>query len=448
MVSHSVRTLLAFALLTSSAWGQSSSIPLLDSRPGAAYTLYLNFGGFDYTGTWAGLTPGSTPAYTVDADPNFTNAELTQIREIWSRAAEKYAAFNVNVTTVDPAAAAGQAGSDTQRQAYYDSQPRMMHQVIGGDGSWYGDPDTVGVSYRSVAASFTTGGRHTNWTFAANYVDDGVPYLSGIGETVAHENGHALRLEHQSLWSGTVKLSEYDPGDAARAPIMGYSDDAARGLWRRGTDTDRNTQNDPAELLRNTGIAGDGVAGYLDSGIGHTRGTATPLPVQGTGIDFTAAKGVITPNSADPNPLGEQNYTKDYFTFTVADGTADLSVSLHSGRSTLTPGVADPGATLDATLRLLDADGFVLVESNQSTFLESIVRSELGAGTYYLEIASAGADERYFDMGSYFLTGSLAFTPVPEPAAVLAVAGLTLFGVSRVGRFWRRGRAASAGCAA
>ena len=60
--------------------GQTASIPALNSRPGAAYTLYLNFGGFAFTGTWGGGatngTPGVTPAYTADASPDFSAAEV------------------------------------------------------------------------------------------------------------------------------------------------------------------------------------------------------------------------------------------------------------------------------------------------------------------------------------------------------------------------------------
>src|ERR1043165_3350316 len=72
------------------------------SRPGAAYTLYLDFGGFTYSGTRNGLTPGVTPAYSVDGDvTSFSALELSNIQQIWSRVATQYAPFNINVTTVD-----------------------------------------------------------------------------------------------------------------------------------------------------------------------------------------------------------------------------------------------------------------------------------------------------------------------------------------------------------
>ena len=121
-----------------------AQVPSLSSRSGAAYTVYLDFAGFDYTGTWAGGTPGSTPAYGT----------ASEVRDIWARTAEKYAAFNINVTTVDPAVTAGFLSTNySGRQTYYDDQARMMHTVIGGDGSWFGGG---GVSYVGVTQNLSS----------------------------------------------------------------------------------------------------------------------------------------------------------------------------------------------------------------------------------------------------------------------------------------------------
>src|SRR5438128_2538669 len=46
-----------------------SQLPALDSRPGARINLYLNFTG-DQTPVWSDKTPGTTPPYNSDADPN------------------------------------------------------------------------------------------------------------------------------------------------------------------------------------------------------------------------------------------------------------------------------------------------------------------------------------------------------------------------------------------
>src|SRR4051794_34670396 len=59
-------------------------VPALSSRPGAGYTLYLDFAGFNFTGNWGAIpsnpggsgTPGDTPAYSIDGNASFfTNVE-------------------------------------------------------------------------------------------------------------------------------------------------------------------------------------------------------------------------------------------------------------------------------------------------------------------------------------------------------------------------------------
>jgi hypothetical protein len=419
-----------FAIGVATAHGQFSAIPQLASRPNAAFTMYLNFGGFQYNGTWFGRSVGFTPAYSTDANANFSTAELANIRNIWSRTAEKYATLNINVTTIDPAAAAGLNASDTQRQNYYDSQAGMIHVLIGGDGAWTG-ANIGGISGLSVADRVVSGGLHTNFVFSAAAPSN----MQFISEAAAHEAGHALRLEHQSLYNANGMMAqEYDPGTTARAPIMGNSYSTARGLWRVGTTPNGPTdiQNDLQLLRSNVGIEGDGAAGFVDSVIGHSIPTATALPLNGTQINFNLAKGIITPNSTSPISLGEENYTSDFFKVT-ATGLSELTVRVNSGRSTINLGTADPGATLDATLRILDGAGNVLGISNTGTFTESLTLTNLAAGDYFIQISSAGGDAAYFDVGSYFLTGQ--FIAVPEPVTILGFGAVVVVVVR-----WRKSR--------
>lgn len=170
-----------------------TGIPELSSRPGAAYTLYLDFGGFNFSGTWgsSGKSPGNVSAFGNVTD-SFSATQQDAIRETWVRAAQKYTAFDINVTTIDPAVAANQATTDAQRQAYYDQTARLTHTVVA-DGTWYGV--SGGVSYVGMASgTWTTeqynggagAGWHTNWVFC-NYLAETARY---IGECVAHEDGH------------------------------------------------------------------------------------------------------------------------------------------------------------------------------------------------------------------------------------------------------------------
>src|SRR5829696_8600143 len=98
-------------------------VPAYSSSPGTHTKIYLDFDG-DVMEDFAGKTPGTTPAYSIDADTeNFSPTELTNIQKVWQSVAEKYSPFNVNVTTVHPG-----------NQNHYE----VMRIVVGGDGAWLG----------------------------------------------------------------------------------------------------------------------------------------------------------------------------------------------------------------------------------------------------------------------------------------------------------------------
>ena len=410
----------------------ATGVPSLNSNPGASYTVYLDFAGFSFNGTWGNTSnsPGDTPSFDGTTGA-FTSAEQATIKQIWARVAEKYSPFSVNVTTVDPAVAAGQAGDDSSRQAYYDQTARLMHTVIGGDGTW--DGGGGGVSYVGVTqapqydASLNGGaggGFHTNWIFPANL---GPNDPKAISEASAHENGHGLGLSHQSDYSGTTLMTEYSTNNGASgagsfSPIMGASYSSQRGLWRSGNSFQNSSgptpQNDPQVILGNSGMT------LVNDGIGHTRLTATPLSLNGSNLIPNNDKGIIVPsNSTTPNPIGVSNYTTDFFSFNSTGGT--LNVTLFDSAERITPGSPDPGGTLWSTLTLLDANGNPVgtpVTTNASTQSENITRS-LSSGLFFLEVSSAGgqtstfdSSAHYYDMGDFFMSG---IVPTPEPTSFL-----------------------------
>ena len=69
--AHSLLRFLAFAALglalAGPAWADQhpTGVPVLNSRPDAPYTIYLDFSGFDFSGDWggSGKAPGDQPAY-------------------------------------------------------------------------------------------------------------------------------------------------------------------------------------------------------------------------------------------------------------------------------------------------------------------------------------------------------------------------------------------------
>ena len=419
------------------------SVPLaLSSDPSAPYTIYLDFGGFTFDGNWGpatyGYAPGVTPAYG-DATGAFSNAELANIKQIWSSVAEVYAPFNVDVTTVDPAVAANQARSDTSRQDYYDERPRIMHTVIGGSGAWYGSGGYGGTSYVGVTATSQPlgSGYHTNFVFSDNSYSN----LQDIAAGVSHENGHGLGLNHQSDYNGNTLVNEYSAGTGTGpgsvAPIMGDSSYAQRGLWAVGT-ADASSGGAPSIQNDAKIIVNDpNMGGFFNDRVGHAITAPTVMPLIGNSINSTLAKGVIVPSSAlNPNPIGTGNYTADFWYFHTSGGA--VSITANAGRSTITAGVPDPGATLNVMLRIFNSnDGLIATSAASAGNLSKTLSLSLTAGNYSAEIMNTGnatdttfATRNFFDMGSYFLTGTI---PVPEPATLglMAMGGAALLLLGR-----------------
>jgi hypothetical protein len=327
--------------------------------------------------------------------------------------------------------AAGQAGSDAQRQAFYDNTSDLMHTVIGGNGAWNGGGGVsyVGVTKNSYAPTANGGagaGWHTNWVFAAEAPNN----LQFVGEASAHENGHGLGLNHQGDHFGTTS-NEYSSNNNARgngsyAPIMGDSYSPQRGTWRIGTTSNGSLQNDVKILSSNPKLTT-----FVDDLIGHSLAAATPLPLLGNGtVDFNAAKGVIVPVSpSSPQPIGVDNYRSDFFSFQAFGN--PITLTANDGSEFITPGIADGGATLNSSLSIFDALGNLVGTATTATStLAETYSGTLPAGTYFAQISSAGGytstydpTATYYDMGSYFLTGS-GFSPVavPEPATLVAFA--------------------------
>src|SRR5258706_15649576 len=108
-----------------------TEVTVLINNAAAAAKIYLDFTG-DNTSTWGSYHPGVTPAYDTDGDAtSFSDSELSSIQQIFSRVAEKFSPFKVDVTTVNP-------GNLTDRLS--------LKVVIGGDGAWLG-AQAGGVSY-------------------------------------------------------------------------------------------------------------------------------------------------------------------------------------------------------------------------------------------------------------------------------------------------------------
>lgn len=399
-VSRSVKavasTVSVWCLVAATPADAALLVPQFNSLPDAHAQIYLDFTGASNFGSWNGRTVGQAPAYDIDGDPtSFSGLELSYIRQIFIRVAEKFSPFNINVTTVDP-------GNRNSRQT--------AHIMISGDGAWY---STTAVGGVAMLGGFYNVSSNTAWVFPDN-LGNGNPKF--VAEAAAHEAGHLFGLSHQASYSqnaqGEWVRQEYSTNgdDPKRRPVMGSSYGSERGLWWYGTTSSRTTFQDNLAVLTNSSNG----FGYRPDDHGNTLATATPLTADETGA-VTPIAGIISTND-----------DMDMFSFQTGTGTVSFWMTL-----------AEYGAMLDATLRLFDGSGQLLQIAATANLAESLV-ANLAAGEYWLGVSGAGG---YGDLGQYTLMGQLV--PVANPDAVPEPSGMVAMLLVGAGCAIRRRRTAT-----
>jgi hypothetical protein len=362
----------------------SLAVPLLNSLPGAAASLYLDFNGH-YESSWGSYGAVDSPAYDTDGNIGaFSSVELANIQQIWQAVSEDFSPFNINVTTVEPPSFADGVA---------------MRIVIGGNSSWTGSV-YGGLSYRW---SFTSSNVNTAYVFEDNLAN-GTPRY--VADCVAHEAGHTFGLYHQSSYSGTSLTNSYSTGlSDGTAPTMGESYYAARSLWWYGTTTSSTTFQDDMSVIAS---ATNGF-GYRTDDHGDSFTVATQLIASDLGA--ISASGVISKMT-----------DQDWFTFTTGDGTVSLTADVPNGYN-----------DLDVRIDLYDADGALILSASPTDSFDATITTTLTAGVYHVAVSSGGlsaastATNYGFNVGQYQLVGTIVPISSTPPAAPtnLTVAAIT-----------------------
>jgi hypothetical protein len=353
----------------------------LHSCSSAAMTIYLDFNGHTTTGTAYnteyGIAQIITPAFTLDENPVFSDAELLEIQHIWQRVAEDFAPFNVDVTTEDPGVEALQnspLGADTMWG---------IRVVIGGSGSeWLdeGDAHLVGWAY---AGSFNWPSDTPVFVFTEEFTPS-EQFVAGVASWVV---GYSLGLDLDGT-STDDYYAGHGSGDTSWGPIMGAPYLRAVSQWSQGEYPDANNTEDDLALITGAyaNVYGTNGFGYRDDDAGDTVATATAMTVSSRTL--STAQGVI-----------EQRDDVDVYSFQTGPGAVTISID-----------PAEIGANLDILATLYDANGNVLGQSNpthalNASFTFDVTLAE--AGTYYVAVDGTGyggdssvGDYGYSDYGS------------------------------------------------
>jgi hypothetical protein len=377
-VSAASSTTGAYLLKVRADSSYTSTVPVFNSLPGAADTLFLDFDGHSASDSWGTYT--IAPYDWSGNAAEWTPGERAAIENVWRVVSEDYSPFNINVST-------SYAGSFNNGVAH--------RQVIGNSGgAEVGFGGALGVAFIN---SYTGGSSSNNtaFTFAnsfSSYVGSGGN--SGqigakaveMGNTSSHEFGHALNLRH---YGGTNPQTN----GIMHTPDFGLS----RERWKTGLthsgETPVITQDDVAVISNATNTFG-----YRADDHGNTRPTATAMSSGG---------GVLTSSGI----IG-QTSDVDFFSFTT------------SGLTTLSVSMLEHVANLDAELYLYDSAGTLLASNDPGASIFASLSQSLSSGTYYAEVRSdAGAGE----IGLYTLTVTTAL-----PAWVAAGSAATWNPVSKV----------------
>lgn len=388
------------------------------SRPGAQNVLYLNFAGETVVNTsWnTELDRSSIPAlpFSVDSDyETYNETEQTIISNVWMRAAEDFAPFNIDVTTERPATL-------TTRTAV-----ALITSHVDKDGQPNPENDAGGVAYINVFGAFNYARYRPAWVYHDNLGNS----ESLIAEVVSHEIGHNLGLSHDGRTDGIEYYSGHGSGDISWGPIMGTGYSRNVTQWSKGEYYNaNNTQDDLAVIASKTA--------YKTDDHGNSAATATPIKLTDK-TNIVSTTPLTDPANANPSNKGviEQSKDVDWFSFLTGSGPVKLTVS----PLVMTSGTR--GGNLDLSIELYDSSGKQLLTNNPPATTSACLETNLLAGLYYIAVRNSGAGDpfsatptgytAYGSLGQYFVNGW-----VTDPAGVTTppMAELEVTELSRTGQ--------------
>lgn len=361
----------------------------LHSKPGASKVIYLDFNGQTVTGTgWNNsysLPSINAPAFDTGGDASvFDEAELTRIQNIWSRVAEDYAPFDIDVTTEEPPADAMDRSSSSDQA--YGTRAIITKKVL---------PCTCGgIAYVGIF-DYTSSYYKPAWIF---YDMLGGGDEKFVAEAISHEVGHNLGLNHDG-GSGTSYYQGHGAGATGWAPIMGVGYYRELVQWSQGEYPGANNHEDDISILQSHGAA------IRADDAGDAPGSAVALAGSSSSGTFVASQTGVVERVGD----------LDYYVFSSAGGQVNFDVA-----------PAALGPNLDVSIDLFSAEGSLVASANPTDTLDASISVNLTPGIFYLRVSGAGKApngtdygySNYGSLGQYQISGRLVQGATQAPAAL------------------------------
>jgi hypothetical protein len=350
-----------------------TAIPKFSSKPGSQYVIYIDLDGE------TSKSPYWNSGNTINALPlaTYTDAD---VELIWEVPAQDYLPFDVNVTT--------------DRALFDAASPTKRKMCIVTKTTTAGQPGIGGIA---KIGSFPDGYGDPCWVYN--------PGPKVTGETVSHEVGHTVFLNHDGKGSDA-----YYTGHNNWAPIMGaaYSTSAVTldnpnvmAQWSAGeySGATNTSENDISIIATKNGFS------YRTDEYPDSYTTAPRLVVEVDGKVLGANnQGIITKRT-----------DLDVLKIVMGPGDINLVVAPYYKTPDL-----NKHPDLNIKARLLNSAGTELMavgpDATPNTFVSmaaTISKTGLAAGTYYIEIDGVGngtANTGYTDfasLGGYNISGTV-----------------------------------------
>jgi len=383
------------------------AIPALHSRPVSTHVIFLDFDGTTLSASNAWVTSavdpmsaGAKSGFTLDGSADFNAEEIAYIQKVWAIVAEKFTAYDVDVTTVDPGVA-GYTRTSGADQTY------GTHVVITDDPGPVTEicaNQCAGVAYidmfdaRQEGQLFNNTDYEPAWVFSSQTF--GSPQVTALD--VAHETGHTFGLHHD----GDSAHPDYYEGHANWVPIMGITNQNAVFQFNDGDYLDANQDEDDLAIIGGNGNAGTADSLLRPDDYTTSAGAPTGAAVLGSQASY-AVDGVIS-TAADNDLFSISRTCTDALTATAtgigAGQSVDLKVEILDDANTVLAS-DDPGSgqTYVPASIAFEPTGVDATASLGATTAGSTYRIRVDGVGHGDPLAQTGYSD-YGSIGQYHLT--------------------------------------------